>query len=350
MPPSPPKTSANFDIIRCVATFLVMVQHAAAPVTNHFLQFAGKNWWWAHVYDTISRPCVPIFLFLSGALLLKKQESYSDFFNRRVKRILLPMFFWAIIYFWWRYFYHKEPMDADKIVRGLLDTRSIYPHLWYLDLVIGLYVVTPILRKILPALSQQDFYYLFAFWVTFMVINPMISATFLYWKGFQVSLISQYSCYFVGGYYYERFGIGENERKIGWAALFSGTLTTFLGMGIAATQAQQYEWFWYGYHSPSVFAQSFGSYLLLYYYGKRWILSEKTAKILQYISGLTFGMYLFHPLLIDLLSGNALFVHPFSPSLYPTWWSVPVFAGLIFVISAAIIGLARVWKAVEAIT
>jgi surface polysaccharide O-acyltransferase-like enzyme len=345
---SPSKT--NLDLIRCIATFLVVMQHAAAPVSNRFEAYSATNWWWANLYDSISRPCVPIFLFLSGALLLGRHENYIDFFNRRMKRILIPTFFWAAIYFYWGHKFHNFPIDGEKIIRGLLDTRSIYTHLWYLDLIIGLYIATPILRKILPALDKQDFRYLFWFWIAFIVINPMISATMFYWKGFQVNLISPYICYFVAGYYYERYGIGENERKIGWAALISGTFVTFVGMGISTVQSGHFDWFWYGYHSPSVFAQSFGGYLLLYYYGRKCHFSEKTKHWLQYLGTLTFGIYLLHPIIIEVLSAAIVLNTPFSPQLFATWWSIPIFTVLVLVISTILVGVARKWKWMEKVT
>ena len=58
----------------------------------------AQLWWIGHIYDTLGRFCVPVFVMLSGALLLHRESSLAQFFSRRFLRIILPFLFWSVVY------------------------------------------------------------------------------------------------------------------------------------------------------------------------------------------------------------------------------------------------------------
>lgn len=131
------------DFIRAIAIVLVIVLHAdqfPVPVSPYYFQVLGLqvwHWWVVNVYDSIAHTSVPLFVMLSGALLLnpsKINEPLGIYLEKRLKRIGLPLLFWGMVYFAWRRFANHEALTLDTIVRGFLGAGGQYPyfHFWFL--------------------------------------------------------------------------------------------------------------------------------------------------------------------------------------------------------------------------
>jgi surface polysaccharide O-acyltransferase-like enzyme len=95
---------ANFsvDLIRTVAIILVVLVHATGfpyHIPGEITPTVIWNWWTIDVYGAVAYLAVPLFIMLSGALLLdpaRADESMKVFFKKRFARIGLPMIFWTI--------------------------------------------------------------------------------------------------------------------------------------------------------------------------------------------------------------------------------------------------------------
>ena len=101
---APPTTNISVDVIRTVAIVLVIFLHATADLTVPQMdQFEIIRWTTNDVYQSIGRICVPLFVMLSGALLLRpeKHDTIGSFFKKRWARIGLPWIFWGAAYFAW---------------------------------------------------------------------------------------------------------------------------------------------------------------------------------------------------------------------------------------------------------
>ena len=84
------------DNSRLIATFAAVFLHVAAGVVVY--SNPGSQYWWAgNIYNSFVRWCVPVFVMVSGALLLNpnKMESMETFYKKRLSRILIPLLFWA---------------------------------------------------------------------------------------------------------------------------------------------------------------------------------------------------------------------------------------------------------------
>ena len=79
------------DNSRILAVCGVVFLHVAAGVVlGH--EVGTGDWWFGNVYDSVVRWCVPVFVMISGALLLDpgKKEDLSTFYKKRLARVLLP--------------------------------------------------------------------------------------------------------------------------------------------------------------------------------------------------------------------------------------------------------------------
>ncbi len=154
----------QYDTIRLVAILGIVLLHTAANGVNQ-LPFGSYNWWLANVIDSACRAGVPLFLMLTGALLLNRTgESQRNFYRRRWQRLALPMLLWTFIYLAWAQLkaaWKQQPFAIDShllIESHLLNVISGQPyfHLWFIYLLIGLYLALPWLRSYWQRLSNRQ--------------------------------------------------------------------------------------------------------------------------------------------------------------------------------------------------
>ena len=63
------------DNLRFLATISVIFLHVASPIYFQFGKVSDAYWWTAFLYSGTTRFGVPIFLMLTGALILPKNYS-----------------------------------------------------------------------------------------------------------------------------------------------------------------------------------------------------------------------------------------------------------------------------------
>ena len=160
--------SIPVDLIRTVAIVLVILLHAAIEpnLTVDFMSPQGVQLWWtAHAYESFSITCVPLFIMLTGALLLqpsKVDEPIRVFFQEKMESNRYTNSFWATAYFAWRFFVNGETFSLNAILQGLL--AGPYFHFWFLYLLIGLYLLTPIIRVIVAHADLRIIKYFIFIW------------------------------------------------------------------------------------------------------------------------------------------------------------------------------------------
>ena len=105
----PAAANYSIDVIRFIAIGLVILLHCVR--FHHTSSQANTttlddivNWFSTDVYGAIGMLGVPLFVMLTGALLLnpnRDNEPLECFYKKRFDRIALPFIFWTIIYFAW---------------------------------------------------------------------------------------------------------------------------------------------------------------------------------------------------------------------------------------------------------
>lgn len=96
------KRQVSYDIIRFVAILIVFSIHCMAGLDAQ--RNTGSNIFVSNLFHAFQGIGVPLFVLLSGALLLGRQESPSDFLKKRIVRVLIPFFSWSVILFGIYYF------------------------------------------------------------------------------------------------------------------------------------------------------------------------------------------------------------------------------------------------------
>src|SRR5256885_496912 len=88
------------DALRVLACLAVIVLHVSASVVIDFPDVRSLHWTVGNIGNAFTHWCVPVFVMLSGALLLSpaKQLPVTVFYRKRASRILIPLAFWSVVY------------------------------------------------------------------------------------------------------------------------------------------------------------------------------------------------------------------------------------------------------------
>jgi surface polysaccharide O-acyltransferase-like enzyme len=83
------------DTLRVVACFLVVLCHVGDCYAESANGEFGLAW---SKLITFTRPCVPLFILLSGTLLLPLKMDTRSFLKRRFTRVVIPFLIWSVLY------------------------------------------------------------------------------------------------------------------------------------------------------------------------------------------------------------------------------------------------------------
>lgn len=148
----------SLDATRILAVIGVVAIHIFGAMVTDPSIHGSPSWWTAVAIDIGFIWVVPVFVMISGALILDPRQfarGTTSFYRRRLLRLAPALVFWAIFYFVVvRTMMSGSPITTDAIASFLLDGRP-YTHLYFLWLIVGLYAVAPVLYAFLRDGGQR---------------------------------------------------------------------------------------------------------------------------------------------------------------------------------------------------
>jgi surface polysaccharide O-acyltransferase-like enzyme len=293
-----------------LAIIAVITLHAAneAIVPQVMNQAEVYRWWMVNVYQTLGRMGVPLFVMLTGALLLQpsKIEPLSVFFKKRWNRIGLPFLFWGAIYFAWDCYADHLALTSNFVFQGILS--GPYFHFWYLYMIVGLYLLTPILRIIVAHIDRQTFKYFFGVWLLAAFITPIPGLLGAFYVDGNLLSLPLWVGYFMLGVFLLNVKV-QRRTLLGLIAL--GLALTLVGTYvIAATVGGSLTYYFHDYFSPTIIIASAALFLLLNTIKAPTNQTEKHQSkinwLLKQISQSTLAIFLFHVIVLETLQRGYL--------------------------------------------
>ena len=337
---------AYADLLRVLACIAVVIFHIA---TNWQGQATGSAWTVMSTYAALMRWCLPMFVMLSGAFLLDPQKSVRlrDVFLRYILRVLAALLVWGIIYALidyghtgWRFTW----AGVKSAFRHILWADTHY-HLWFLFVMLGLYLVTPILRAFVKGAARRDFHWFFLLAFLCCCLLPVLRAIWPDWLAIplawldkmDIHLVLGYVGFYVAGYYLKHYTLGRIAEftiyilgilgavaTVWGSGVFSGSLTLTV-LGLSASNSPLL-----GFLAPNIVFMSVAIFVLF-----RYVLgvSEERSRRQRFsgVAWVTFGIYLVHDLFIMLLEYLNISTLSFNPVI-----SIPVLAAVVFLCSFAV--------------
>ncbi|MGM9607398.1 MAG: acyltransferase [Oscillospiraceae bacterium] len=332
---------AYADLLRILATIAVVVLHISAGWLDQ-TTVGSTSWTVMCTYDALVRWCVPMFVMLSGAFLLdpKKSVNLRDIFFKYILRILVALLVWGTLYALVDYGHsgwHFTWAGIKSALNHVLWADTHY-HLWFLYMMIGLYLVTPILRAFVRGASRGTFHWFFLLAFVFCSLLPTLQALFpnrmalpLAWSNrLNVQLVLGYVGYYVAGYYLKNYTLGRIAEFSIYILGILGAVATVWGTTALSGHTGTFNSVLFEYRAPNVVFMAIAVFVLF-----RYVLgvSEERSRR-QRLGGMariTFGIFLVHDFFIILLRHFDISTLSFNPII-----SIPVLSAAVFLCSFAV--------------
>jgi surface polysaccharide O-acyltransferase-like enzyme len=162
-----------------------------------------------------------------------------------------------------------------------------------------------------------------------------------YFGDFRISISAPLTNGFVGffilGYLLGPWRLSRSTAIFTAAAWILSTLVTILGTYFLTRVSGKFENYFYGFTTPNVIIASATGFLLLKWISETWdFASPKTHHFIRLLAATSFGIYLLHVLVIEVLAGWLPGLHVDSFMGHPAW-SIPLVCILVFFTSFLIV-------------
>ena len=294
------KTENNKKIIwiqnlRAIACMLIILLHVVDGwiISNNYilLQYSARWWLDCVIIQIITRIGVPCFIMISGALLLNPEKEINlDKILKYIIRMLIILATFGLFFCFCEEIgtnkIYNIPKQLGIIVLNLFQAKSGNV-MWYIYMIIGLYIITPVLRSFVKNEDCKTiFFVLCSLFLTSSVVPTInyifnISITSFYLDKFI------YIFYYLSGYYIYQNCNKENKKQfitIGFIGLTGYVLLLIF---------KNY------YYNRVLLNFNINSFVLMmsitfFYIFKECKVTNINNKILNYISKYSFGIYLIH--------------------------------------------------------
>ncbi|MBR4995023.1 MAG: acyltransferase [Alistipes sp.] len=352
------------DLLRLIAMLMVITAHCA-DMYNAAPQDDPMGGFWGAFIGSFMRPSVPLFAMMTGLLLLPLKGSATDFYRKRIPRVVIPMVVWSVINYmipWltgvigmdksvisvmFPYVYEpsQELSEAISNISMIPFTFNFYTtHMWYLYMLIGLYFFIPFFSAWVEKGDQKlNKTYLILWGASLMLpyLRILIDALIFgecHWNAYgTLHYFAGFTGYLLLGYLLAK-GNPMTTRKIvalGILLYFAGYIITYTGFSTVAEQytyaeAPELSQLFWQFCSPNVALMAIGVFLIVQ---RIKINSPKVQAVLASTTKCSFGAYLMHYAII----GPVILV--ILPLHLPTPLSVLCSAALVFAICWALTAL-----------
>ncbi|AYH48177.1 acyltransferase [Dickeya fangzhongdai] len=283
-------------IARIVSTFAVIVLHISAYTVTQ-AELGTFSWWAGNLYDSSVRWCVPVFIMISGALLLSpgRIENLSDFYKKRIGKILVPLLFWSFFFISWSLFKAKLNGEGEgDILKSVMNGRPYY-HMWFLYMIIGIYMFTPMIRVLVANMSEERLLFFVFLMFVFCSLSDMYNflignSDFLF-----VGEFIYYVPYYICGHLIAKNHTSKHLSFYIFLFLISLSLTCIGYYLLSSFSGKEIGLYFYSYLSFNVIAMSISVMWILKFTRLRKSHSNK----LRFLSDVSLGIYLIHPVFIE---------------------------------------------------
>ena len=318
------------DLLRVISVFAVVWLHVSVQGhwwDSHF----GEEWTIRDVYNSCVRWCVPVFVMISGALFLdsKRELNIKLLYTKNVVRIILAFVLWSLIYV-------LIINEDTKFSRIIAATISGHFHLWFLKMLLGLYIVTPIL-KVIVSNKQTEKYFIYIAVITCFV-TPMLFPTIGFvnsgirgmiegwYNTMNIKIALGYTGYFVLGHFLNTYTVNKKISNViyvfGVASLICVIILTYFYSHFLGKTTELFM----EYLTPFTLLEAVAVFLFVKH--KCNAIPVKYNSLINNFAKMSFGIYLVHILVMFLLSKIGITSSTFHPSFF-----IPCFTLFVFIVS-----------------
>ncbi|PKF63381.1 hypothetical protein CW745_00565 [Psychromonas sp. psych-6C06] len=289
---SPRPSIFYIDFLRFIAAIAVIAIHVLGPFRFLYGEIPESDWLAAMGINSVTRWAVPVFMMISGALLLSTERPFNceHYLAKRLSKVAIPFIGWTIIYALVTGFVAGgwSVQETMQVIEKSPNDPAWY-HLWFFYDFIPLYFVIPFLIPILSKLSDELVKLLI------VVCAVMFLMKWLKVESFLLQNLVLYTGYLILGWYL--FNRDNRPQLKLW--LFAGIsmlLLNFFGSWEIAIETGKYSSFFMGYKTLNTMVIGAMLFVLAQAYADK--ISGKLRAFISIVSKYSLGIYLLHPLLL----------------------------------------------------
>lgn len=199
------KHSWGLDVLRVISMAAVVMLHTSSRYWDSTPPVKSYKWEVLNFFDSSVRWAVPVFVMISGALFLNQNKPLTirRLYSKNIARILVITLFWGLVY---ALLYNLPNHLSISELRDFIKIwLSGHYHMWFLFMLIGLYILAPILRCVTKDIQATKYFLFLAFFVN--IIFPFVSNTIqlsflnILFEKLEFKLLLGYVFYYVLGFY-----------------------------------------------------------------------------------------------------------------------------------------------------
>lgn len=291
------KKRLDISIMRIAATLAVVLLHTNNTLCNNteFFKLSYKQYIFFSTSNYLMNWAVPIFFMITGYLLLDENRNinYKDCLFKYSKRIFLALFLFGIPFSIIEMIMNNHALSFIYVIESIYNVflGKSWSHLWYLYYLIGIYLIIPFLKSFTDNTEKYTYRYVLSVLFIFNFIIIILNRLFNIEIAFKILIESFPVFYVLLGQYFKKYFLNAVKIKNIIFILLMGIAIIIAINMIAAPNSKIY----LGYDSPVIALLAITIFLL--FHNRSCYISEFIWKI----DRLCFGVYLIHPVFINLL-------------------------------------------------
>lgn len=298
----------SLDVARIFGALAVIMIHTSGVFLVGYGE-ASTEFAVGNIFDSISRFGVPLFVMISGALMLdeNKEISLHKLFDRNIKNIVLLLILWSafydivynIVFALWK----EKELNVKNIIYSFIMGQT---HMWYLYMLVGLYLITPFLRSFVRKENRKMVMLFIVISLLSQFTRPTLEKLTLIWEEFgylsefidkfSLQFFCGYTAYYLMGWYIVHIGFEKKRRYCIYLVGIISICVTILYVQITKNYNAAYS-----NVSILIFMYSIAIFLVL----NNITIKNEEHNVILLLSNLSFGVYMFHPF-VKKIVGNAM--------------------------------------------
>lgn len=328
------------DYLRVIGILCVVGVHLSLSYLEYHPAFT--NLWFQGILSTsITRAGVLLFIMVSGMLLLDREEPLGKV-PQRLKRVLIPFYFWLFYYFLKDALIDHQLLNVHstetfiiELINVIVDPTKISIEFWYIYMIVAFYLMLPLLYKMIKHASEKEIEYFLVIWFIVLLLN------FFRYKLYIINYMNLFTGplgYFILGYYLNKKNSRfTNSKTIGLLLFLLGIMILILSLYIPSVIANHTDtsYFLVGNVEPGSCIKMMGLFLILKNINFKKAFGKYSDKINSGIikfAGYTYGIYLIVNIPLDFIKDHGYFNLEISPFI-----NIPIIITVSIIVSVIIL-------------
>ena len=284
------KPTKNYiNLLKFIAMIFVVCMHVISKAMPNY-EYTSTTYKIMLFIDILLRSSVPLFIFISGNLMLNKKYTIKQVLYKLIKYYLLFIVFNSMYKIVDCIMIQHESINIINILVDELTLKSIY-QMWYFKLLLLTYASVPIFQYLISKNNKiLDTITLTILIILFIVMPYIIGGTY-----FEVSYYLVFLLYYYLGYYIKKYEF--KYENILFLIIFG--LSYYYTYSKSVVLDHDYYYLNFQLINTLLIGLSiFKIFSVL----EKYLTNDKLNNIFKYLASYSFYIFIFHGLVIGLLS------------------------------------------------